>query len=315
MASKTLTYIDSEELFKLVPPAAAVDALREALRGGFDPEHDSKRTSADLPTGQMLLMPSGLPEAAGIKVLTLKEDNPEAGLPMIQGQYLLFDGPTLTPTAVVDGEGVTNLRTPALSLAGVKEYVVERAQANGGQLKVVIFGTGVQARYHQLTVNDVLGNDAQAQFTFISRSKPEGDNALSPWAQAGSDEALAALSEADLVLCCTTSPTPIVEADQVREDAIIVALGSHTTTNRELSGELVGSAQVIIESRDSAEREAGDVTLAIEDGHLSWEDTHLFKDVVSGTTTLDPSRRIIFKTTGMPWEDLVLAQAAYTRSQ
>lgn len=304
-----LTYISEEQLFELISPKQAALLLRKALSEGFDPADDCERSSAELNGGQMLLMPSSLPQASGIKVLTLADGNPERGLPLIQGAYLLFEGDSLAPVAIIDGAGLTNLRTPALSLAGIYEPLVARAEA--GDVEVAIFGTGVQARFHKRAVDSVLEGVAQADVTFISRTQPED---LESWVQAGSDEARAATAEADLVLCCTTSSEPILDVDDVSETAIIVALGSHTPGARELSGELVGSGQVIIEDLGAAKREAGDVIQAVGEGHVSWDDVLLFKDVAAGRVELDPTKRIIFKTTGMPWEDLALAHAAASSS-
>ncbi|WP_282957051.1 hypothetical protein [Corynebacterium camporealensis] len=137
------------------------------------------------------------------------------------------------------------------------------------------------------------------------------------WAEAGSDDAKAALADADLILCATTAPEPILGADDVAEDAIIVALGSHYPDARELSGELVASAQVIIEDRGAAEREAGDVVMAVEEGLLSFDDTYLFKDVAADKVDLDLNKRIIFKTTGMRgktlrWPTLLTRRARRT---
>ncbi|WP_448855016.1 ornithine cyclodeaminase family protein [Corynebacterium camporealensis] len=304
----TLHTIGADELFELVSPAQAVQALRDALRGGFDPAEDSERSSVPLHKGEMLLMPSSLPQASGVKVLTVAPDEPGRELPRIQGQYLLFDGPTSAPIAIIDGAAMTNLRTPALSLAGVYGPLIARAEKKNEGLKVAIFGTGPQGQYHEHTVRDVLKDYAEPTFTFISRTQPEG---LDNWTEAGSDNAQAALADADLILCATTAPEPILGADDVAEDAIIVALGSHYPDARELTGELVASAQVITEDRGAAEREAGDVVMAVEEGLLNFDDTLLFKDVAADKVELDLNKRIIFKTTGMPWEDLALAYAAY----
>ncbi|AVH88162.1 Putative ornithine cyclodeaminase, mu-crystallin [Corynebacterium camporealensis] len=170
----TLHTIGADELFELVSPAQAVQALRDALREGFDPAEDSERSSVPLHKGEMLLMPSSLPQASGVKVLTVAPDEPGRELPRIQGQYLLFDGPTSAPIAIIDGAAMTNLRTPALSLAGIYGPLIARAEKKNEGLKVAIFGTGPQGQYHEHTVRDVLKDYAEPTFTFISRTQPEG---------------------------------------------------------------------------------------------------------------------------------------------
>ena len=57
----------------------------------------------------------------------------------------------------------------------------------------------------------------------------------------------------------------------------------------------------------AARREAGDVAIAVEKGALAWDDVVTMVDVVRGEVALDPARRAVFKTVGMPWEDLAVA--------
>ena len=58
----------------------------------------------------------------------------------------------------------------------------------------------------------------------------------------------------------------------------------------------------------AARREAGDVAIAVEKGALAWDDVVTMAEVVRGEVVLDPARRVVFKTVGMPWEDLAVAR-------
>ena len=66
------------------------------------------------------LMPSSWASAAGVKLATVAPANPERGLPRIQGVYVLFDGATLAPAALIDGIALTSLRTAAVSALAVR---------------------------------------------------------------------------------------------------------------------------------------------------------------------------------------------------
>ena len=57
----------------------------------------------------------------------------------------------------------------------------------------------------------------------------------------------------------------------------------------------------------AARREASDVAIAVEKGALAWDAVVTMADVVRGEVALDPARRVVFKTVGMPWEDLAVA--------
>jgi ornithine cyclodeaminase/alanine dehydrogenase-like protein (mu-crystallin family) len=103
-------FLDADAVAAL-GPAAAVEAIIQALRGGLDPSADPARMSLDLTNGQFLLMPSETSAAAGVKVVTVAPDNPSRGLPRIQAAYVLFDQDTLALQAVLDGAALTTLRT------------------------------------------------------------------------------------------------------------------------------------------------------------------------------------------------------------
>ena len=89
------------------------------------------------------------------------------------------------------------------------------------------------------------------------------------------------------------------------------ARGSHERDAREVDGALARRATVVVESRASALREAGDVVMAIAEGALRAERLVMLADVVrAGVTATGPR---LFKSTGMAWEDAVVA-AAVVRS-
>lgn len=307
-----MLFLDADRIFSVMSPADAVNALSSALVAGFDPADDLSRVVNPIDKGQLLLMPSEVGTGIGIKVMTLGRDNPERGLPVIQGSYLMFDGDTLAPTAVLDGAALTTLRTPAVSVAGIRP-ALERFD---GPLRLVVFGTGPQGTSHVDTLADVV-SEPFADVTFVSRA-PEnvGDDVISRGSvvAAGSPELDAVLTRADVVVCATPAEEPLFSADAVRSDVVVIAMGSHSPDAREVPGALMARAQVVVEDVETALREAGDVVLAIADGDLSRDDLLLMKDVVRGDAELDPSRPLVFKTVGMPWQDLAVAQVVLERA-
>ena len=50
------------------------------------------------------------------------------------------------------------------------------------------------------------------------------------------------------------------------------------------------------------------MAIAVEKGALAWDDVVTMAEVVRGEVALDPARRAVFKTVGMPWEDLAVAR-------
>lgn len=300
----TLRYLSADDVLEL-SPTDAVEELRQALLEGFDPATDADRSGMSLPgDGEMLMMPSRTQHAAGIKVLTVAPAGFELDVPRIQGMYLLFDATTFSPTAVIEGAALTSVRTPAVSIAGIKDLIVDSTSP----LKTVIFGTGPQGQVHAHTLRAVLDGVREVEISVISRSEPEGES-FGTWYEAGSSQAQKVIKEAELIMCCTTSPEPLIDVEDIGPHPIIVAVGSHTPEARELGGQLMGHAQVIVEDRGVGLRECGDVIQAINEGHLKEEELLTMREVVRGEVELVRDRPIVFKTAGQPWEDLVIASA------
>ena len=67
-----MRYLSSDEVLSAVAPRAAVDVLREVLKGGFDPATDPHRQKVALPHGEVHLLPPALDGAVGLKVLRIQ---------------------------------------------------------------------------------------------------------------------------------------------------------------------------------------------------------------------------------------------------
>ena len=283
-------------------PAAAVQAITNALRGGLDPATDPARVSVDLTKGQLLLMPSQTPAAVGVKVVTVAPDNPNRKLPRIQASYLLFDQDTLALRATLDGSALTTLRTPAVSVAAVLDRLPDRA------LRVAVIGAGPQAIGHVATLAAVRPlEDA----TYLVR-----DPSRTPLAAValGAPEADEALRSADVVVCATSARSPVFDSALLGDDAVVVAVGSHEPDARELDAPLLGRASVVVDDVAAALREAGDVILAVADGTLEPADLLPMRDVVTGAVAVPTDRPLVFKSVGMGWQDLVVAAAVLQHS-
>jgi len=243
-------FLDADAVAAL-GPAAAVRAVTDALRGGLDPATDPARVSVDLSQGQFLLMPSEASYAAGVKVVTVAPDNPTHGLPRIQAAYLLFDRETLTLRAVLDGTALTTLRTPAVSVAAVVNRLPERP------LRLTVIGAGPQATGHASTLVAVRPVES---LTYLVR-----DPSRTPLdaARLDSSRAEEALGAADIVVCATSARSPVFDSGLLRDDVVVVAVGSHEPDARELDALLLGRATVVVEDVATALREAGDVVMAI----------------------------------------------------
>jgi ornithine cyclodeaminase/alanine dehydrogenase-like protein (mu-crystallin family) len=280
--------------------AGAIEALRAALAGGHDPEAEPARVSFALGGGEVLAMPSGSERVAGVKLVSIAPGNPARGLPRIHGVYVLFDASTLVPRAILDGAALTTLRTPAVSALGVDLVAPPAAR------RLVVFGTGPQALGHVRALRavrpvesvGVIGRDRSRTAAFVAGLRAEGLHAevADP----------AAVADADLIACCTTAREPLFRGDLLPPGAVVVAVGSHEPAAREVDSETVRRCGALVESRAVANREAGDVMLAMTDGVITADALVTFADLVRDPTHARPR---LIKTVGMGWEDLVIADA------
>ena len=93
-----------------------------------------------------------------------------------------------------------------------------------------------------------------------------------------------------------------------------MAVGSHEPEAREVDERLVGRSTVVVEARSAALREAGDVIQAVGLGALSPESVMTLAELVAGPAAIPEERPRLFKSTGMAWEDLVVAGALAARA-
>jgi ornithine cyclodeaminase/alanine dehydrogenase-like protein (mu-crystallin family) len=300
-----LPYVDGAALFGLVPFADAITAVATALSGGLQPQASLPRSIHDLRHGQLLLMPAESATAVGVKLSTVAPGNPGRGAPRVQALYVLYDRVTLTPVALLDGTALTTVRTPAVSAVAVDHL------APPGARRLVVLGSGPQAWGHVEAlrtirpVDDVtvVGQDRGRAEALVTRVRNSGLAA-----RVGSPDDVA---DADVVVCATTARRPLFDGRRLRPGTCVVAVGSHEPDARELDDATIGSAdRVVVESRGVAMREAGDIIQAVRAGVVR-EDSLV--DLGEAVRLAPPAGSSVFKSVGMGWQDLVVADLAYRR--
>jgi ornithine cyclodeaminase len=275
----SLPFLAAADLAERLSPTDAVDALRAALVAGLDPEADPPRSALALAGGELLVMPSAAAGHAVVKLVTVGGD------PRIQGVCVVFDATTLAPVALVDGIALTNVRTPAVSALAVRRLATPDAR------RLLVFGRGPQAHAHVAAIRAVRPIE---HVDMVGRDAVDVDSLV---------------AAADVVCCATTAREPLFDGTLVADHATVVAIGSHEPDAREVDDALVRRATVVVESRASALREAGDVIGAVAAGALREDALVTLADVVCGRVVVPGARPRLFKSTGMAWEDAVVASA------
>jgi ornithine cyclodeaminase/alanine dehydrogenase-like protein (mu-crystallin family) len=303
-----LAFYDRTAIRAALSPMRAVETVRDALAAGLDPDADIPRWSVPLRHGAFLLMPSDFGRYAGVKVLTSAPDNPAHGRPRIQGVYLLFDAPTATPKALLDGPELTAIRTAAVSMAAVMDRLV----TTENPLRVVVFGAGAQAHSHVRTLLAVIEGTRALDDLVVAVRTPRGAIALTgvdaTTVAIGTAAADRAVARADLIICATGSDVPLFDGTLVADHATVVCVGAHEPGAREVDDELIARSTVMVESPAMAARQVGAVIHAAAAGRCDYRGLVAMRRCgnLDGVASTGP---LVFISVGMSWEDLVIASA------
>ncbi len=270
--------------------------------------------------GITLWMPGYLPgfRALGNKIIAEFPANDARGLPVLTGVFTLLDDETGLALGVMDALHLTNLRT-----AGLTGVAAQRLAPPGSRVAAVL-GTGGLAPAQVWALSEAL---PLSEIRVWGR-RPERARAVAEqvqrdgWAGAAQvhpvDDAEQAVRGADVVVTATSARTPILEAEWVREGALVCAMGSHDPQMQELPTALVARAQkVFADSREGVLGRAGDVLIPIEAGVLSretvWELGHLVSGDRPGRERADET--ILFKSCGFAALDLAVGSEVYRQAR
>jgi len=292
-------------MFATVSMGRAVRAIQRDLAAGLDPARDLARSIVDLEHGQLLYMPSRFGDFVGAKVSTVAPKNPAMGRDRIQGVYLLMDALTLEPLMLMDGQALTALRTPAVS-AAIADHLAPTVVEH-----LVVFGSGTQAWGHveaMRSIRDV------GRVSIVARDQGRSTTLVERLVSSGQEARVGDATDvrdAQVIICATTSRSPLFDGTMVLDDALAVAVGSHERDARELDSSLVSRAQVVVENPAVALREAGDLLIPISEGRFSESAMIAMRDIITGEVVVDRTRPRVFKSSGMPWQDLVVAVEIY----
>ena len=305
-----------------------IDRLEALFRAGCEMPPRHHHTLAE-PAGPgsadatLLLMPAwtrGAKGHLGIKLVTVFPDNGKRGLPSIYGQYLLLDGATGAPLALLDGTMLTKRRTACAS--GLASRYLSRPQSR----RLLMIGTGalapqlirVHAKVRPIDEVAIWGRrpaQAQALARELADSLPRAlGRSLAVRPVSDRREAVAA---ADIISCATLSKTPLIEGDWLREGQHVDLVGAYTTEMRESDDRAVGRARVYVDTRAGALKEAGDIVQPLANGTIGADAVvgDLFELACgerSGRRAGDATTITLFKSVGAALEDLAAAELAIT---
>lgn len=310
--------VTGADIDRILDPAGLADALAEAFRGEIvvpmRHHHEVERRDDD---ATLLLMPAwtgpnAAPAFLGTKIVSIYRGNSARGLPSVQGSYLLNDGATGVPLAVLDGSRITVWRTAAASA------LAARSLARRDAARMVMVGAGALAPFL------IRAHAAERPLTDVAlwNHRPERATAMaSELAAEGLPvRAVASLEEAvrgaDIVSCATLTQDPLVRGAWLKPGAHVDCVGAFRPTMRETDDDCIRRASLFCDTRSGALKEGGDLVIPIASGLITSADVRadLF-DLSRGT---HPGRTsdeeiTLFKSVGTAIEDLAAAMLVWSR--
>jgi len=266
--------------------------------------------------GRLLIMPAFAAkyQYAGLKLVSLFQENPARGLPLIQAVMLLVDALDGRIRALLDGEALTALRTGGAS--GLATDFLARKDAK----TAAIFGAGVQAETQLAAICAVrpiqkvliFGRNRKKNADFVRRMQDRFEiTAL----LAKSPEQLRGVH---IICTATTASTPVFSDAHIAAGVHINGVGSYRANMREVPGETVKRAKVIVDHRAACLAEAGDIVIPIQQAQIN--EKHIFAElgeVVSGTRKgrILPGEITFFKSVGNALQDLALARHVFQTAE
>lgn len=298
-----------------------VETLRGAFRdGAVQPvRHHHGVEKPDGAASTLLLMPAWTDFNAagtskdghiGVKIVTVSPDNNAIGKPAVMGLYLLLDGRTGEPEALIDGQRLTQWRTACASALAASYLAREDAA------RLLVIGAGAlspflaqaHAAVRPLTKiriwNRTSANAEKVVAALVAKGLP---------AEMASDLD-AELAEADVVSSATISSEPLVKGKLLKAGAHVDLVGGFTPDMREADDEAIRRARVYVDTWAGATKEAGDIVQPLASGVLKPEAivADLAELARGGKRGRESAAEItLFKSVGAALEDLAAGIAVY----
>ncbi|MFC2084342.1 ornithine cyclodeaminase family protein [Bacteroidota bacterium] len=319
MISKKIKFLSKNDIKKCISMKAAIQSMEKAF-SELTKGHIKvpQRFSMDLEhhNGGSLFMPVYMPSEnlVGLKTVMLHKGNPIKNLPMIHATYMLFNADTGEVLAFMDAEYITALRTGAASGLATRYLSKNESEV------LVIFGAGIQARTQLEAVHEVrtiskvyivdLNYKKAVEFSEQMSETMNIEVFPSPNREI--------IKEAHIICTATSSNSPVFSDEDLQDGTHINGIGSYRRDMCEIPGATIQRAKLVVDSKEAAMKEAGDILQAIENKRITADHIHAelgeLVDSTKAARVID-SEITIFKSVGVAAQDIVVAALVYDYSK
>ncbi|QDT95309.1 ornithine cyclodeaminase family protein [Gimesia aquarii] len=228
-----------------------------------------------------------------------------------QFHVAIYDQETGQMRALIEGDFLGQLRTGAAS--GVATEYMARPDS-----KVVgLFGSGLQAR----TQLQAVCQTRKIEFVSVySRNHENCSEFAEEMTELCNVEVKASHSpdetaaEKDIVICASTSKTPLFDGRVLDEGTHLNVIGSNHRSKREIDRTTIKRADVIVcDDITQCRQEAGDFIQPVEEGITDWRLMHNLCEIVAERQTgrATDDQVTLFKSVGLAVEDVAMGAEIY----
>ena len=274
-----MLYLDGAATRTALPMADAIGAMEEAFG-------DDRATPQRVLLGASLFMPGSVGRFSGIKVVSTVPGNPV-------GLVAVFDADG-SPLGLVDGPTLTAIRT------GAGAGLATRLLADPGAASLAMLGAGAMA-FDQIEA--VRAVRPVERIMVWSRTREKAEALAERVGGVAVGDADSAVAQADIVSTATPATAPLFSPGAVRPGTHINAVGAFTPQMCEVHPEVCRRAFVVVDDRQAASVEAGDLLQA------GREPDATVADLLAGRSEADRDVTF-FKSVGIASQDVAAGLAA-----
>ncbi len=244
----------------------------------------------------------------GVKLSPYINALTEAGKSPVTAYTLLMSATTGQPTLLCDSYALTTLRTAATTALALEYLTPPDAKT------LCVIGTGNVAKEHLSYV--IEQHDWQEIIVWslsLSLDKAKAEDFAQICQRRGvtltvAESAQMAVTKADVVMLCTSSGTPVIETQWLKDTAVVTSISTNVPKAHEISPAELNQFSVFCDYELTAPATAGEMIIAIEDG--AWSKDKLkgdLKDLIVGKVERPTTGKVFFRSTGLGLEDLAIA--------
>lgn len=253
--------------------------------------------------------------AMGMKVVSVRANNPSQGLPLVPATIFLLDAATGIVEATISGTYLTVVRTSAGPALALQTF---QPQAQ----HLVVFGAGAQAECHielmelalkrKIPKISIINRSTKRAETLKTKLLSDRDTSVEVILLSDKEKVKAALTTADCVATTTNTITPLWEDGSIlKKGCLITGIGSYTPKMQEVPESAVNLSHVIIDTPEAIN--VGDLKhLEGFESHPITLAGHAFADPSSVGKTTD---YIFYKAVGTAIQDIFTARNVAERAK